>query len=207
MDEELFFLFCKMTTLPVSFTNTTHPSSTCPPHTPVLTEQSYSPEHGHHRTLRVSKLCDRSGRERHPCSGEGEASCGAWRATCSACWCADERRWSTSATTTCASATRRWMKDVPLSCTVTGANITLGVIPRFDGCHMYSLTLSPCERYLAAVWGTRTKTHVSIFDTETHECLCQLFLQLILFVPQHSRRAVSGSHASTRSRGVLKFIT
>ena len=53
----------------------------------------------------------------------------------------------------------------------TGANITPGVIQGLD--YMYSLTLSPCERYLAVVWGRRTKTHVSMFDTETHESLCQ----------------------------------
>ena len=54
----------------------------------------------------------------------------------------------------------------------TGANITPGVIRQgLDG--MYWLALSPCDRYLAVVWGRRTKTHVSIFDTETHERLCQ----------------------------------
>ena len=48
------------------------------------------------------------------------------------------------------------------------ANITPGVIQGLGD--MYSLTLSPCDRYLAVVWGGK---RVSIFDTETHESLCQ----------------------------------
>ena len=51
----------------------------------------------------------------------------------------------------------------------TGANITLGVIPSSTDV-TFSLTLSPCERYLAA---TGYENGVSIFDTETHECLCR----------------------------------
>ena len=59
----------------------------------------------------------------------------------------------------------------------TGANITPGVIQGLDGMS-HSLTLSPCDRYLAVMWGGRTaggrkKTGVSIFDTETHERLCR----------------------------------
>ena len=50
----------------------------------------------------------------------------------------------------------------------TGANITPGVMEGLAG--MYSLTLSPCDRYLAVMWG---ETGVSIFDTETHGCLCR----------------------------------
>ena len=49
----------------------------------------------------------------------------------------------------------------------TGANITPGVIQGLD--YMYSLTLSPCDRYLAVMYH---KNGVSIFDTETHEHLC-----------------------------------
>ena len=49
----------------------------------------------------------------------------------------------------------------------TGANITPGVIPSVD---TYSLTLSPCDRYLAVVRDEDTV----IFDTETHEFLCHL---------------------------------
>ena len=49
----------------------------------------------------------------------------------------------------------------------TGANINTGVIPVLDT--TYSLTLSPCDRYLALMpFGSS----VSIFDTETHERLC-----------------------------------
>ena len=48
----------------------------------------------------------------------------------------------------------------------TGANITPGVIPRSNG--TFSLTLSPCDRYLAVM----CYANVSIFDTETHKCLC-----------------------------------
>ena len=42
-------------------------------------------------------------------------------------------------------------------------SISPGVIPHVDG--DYSLTLSPCDRYLAVVWDEG----LSIFDTETHE--------------------------------------
>ena len=48
----------------------------------------------------------------------------------------------------------------------TGANITPGVIPREE---TQSLTLSPCDRYLAVMCPENV---ASIFDTETHECLC-----------------------------------
>ena len=48
----------------------------------------------------------------------------------------------------------------------TGANITPGVIPAQDP---HSLTLSPCDRYLAVM---DVQAVVSIFDTETHERLC-----------------------------------
>ena len=48
----------------------------------------------------------------------------------------------------------------------TGANITPGVIPSED---IYSLTLSPCDRYLAVM---RNEGGLSILDTETHERLC-----------------------------------
>ena len=48
----------------------------------------------------------------------------------------------------------------------TGANITPGVIPSEDA---HSLTLSPCDRYLAVMHRANV---VSIFDTETHERLC-----------------------------------
>ena len=50
-----------------------------------------------------------------------------------------------------------------------GANITPGVIPN-AGKDTYRLTLSPCDRYLAVLWCAGGGT--SIFDTETHECLC-----------------------------------
>ena len=49
----------------------------------------------------------------------------------------------------------------------TGANISPGVIPSEE--MSYSLTLSPCDRYLAMMCSAN---NVSIFDTETHECLC-----------------------------------
>ena len=49
----------------------------------------------------------------------------------------------------------------------TGANITPGVIPRSDD--TYSLTLSPCDRYLAVM---HSESGVSIFDTEIHKLLC-----------------------------------
>ena len=48
----------------------------------------------------------------------------------------------------------------------TGANITPGMIPSED---TYSLTLSPCDRYLAVV-----REDTVIFDTDTHEFLCHL---------------------------------
>ena len=58
----------------------------------------------------------------------------------------------------------------------TGANITPGVIQGSKDTYSltektYSLTLSPCDRYLAVMWN---KGGLSIFDTETHECLCNL---------------------------------
>ena len=49
----------------------------------------------------------------------------------------------------------------------TGANITPGVIQSSK--KTYDLTLSPCDRYLAVMC---IENDVSIFDTETHECLC-----------------------------------
>ena len=52
----------------------------------------------------------------------------------------------------------------------TGANITPGVIPRSEEREKTaSLTLSPCDRYLAVMWYLGG---LSIFDTETHESLC-----------------------------------
>ena len=48
----------------------------------------------------------------------------------------------------------------------TGANITPGVIQTSDD--TYSLTLSPCDRYLAVI---DREDALSIFDTETHERL------------------------------------
>ena len=50
----------------------------------------------------------------------------------------------------------------------TGANITPGLLTQSDD--TYSLTLSPCDRYLADMRGADS---VVIFDTETHECLCR----------------------------------
>ena len=50
----------------------------------------------------------------------------------------------------------------------TGANITPGVIPRSE--EAFSLTLSPCDRYLAVM---QKGNGVAIFDTETHEGLCR----------------------------------
>ena len=50
----------------------------------------------------------------------------------------------------------------------TGANVTPGVIQSAE--ETFSLTLSPCDRYLAVVW---RKGDMSIFDTETHESLCR----------------------------------
>ena len=49
----------------------------------------------------------------------------------------------------------------------TGANITPGVMPRSK--KTYSLTLSPCDRYLAVI---NYKDDMSIFNTETHARLC-----------------------------------
>ena len=49
----------------------------------------------------------------------------------------------------------------------TGAAITPGVIPGLD--KTVHLTLSPCDRYLAVM---HRDDVLSIFDTETHECLC-----------------------------------
>ena len=51
----------------------------------------------------------------------------------------------------------------------TGANIPPGVIHGSDDTH--SLTLSPCDRYLAVTW---CGGGASIFDTETHQLLCSL---------------------------------
>ena len=48
----------------------------------------------------------------------------------------------------------------------TGANITPGLLTRLSD--TYSLTLSPCARYLAEMRG---HNRVVLFDTETHECL------------------------------------
>ena len=59
---------------------------------------------------------------------------------------------------------------VELYCTV---NITPGVIPCSE--ETYSLTLSPCDRYLAVMWDVWS---LSIFDTETHESLCRFPVQL-----------------------------
>ena len=50
----------------------------------------------------------------------------------------------------------------------TGANITPGLLTQSND--TYSLTLSPCDRYLAEM---RSANSVVIFDTETHECLCR----------------------------------
>ena len=49
----------------------------------------------------------------------------------------------------------------------TGPNIAPGVIQGSQ--KTYDLTLSPCDRYLAV---TDRERGVSIFSTETHECLC-----------------------------------
>ena len=68
---------------------------------------------------------------------------------------------------------------VELYCTV--ANISPGVIPRSSV--TFSLTLSPCDRYLAVMCGVNG---VSIFDTETRECLCSFpgdFLRTPSFSP------------------------
>ena len=63
----------------------------------------------------------------------------------------------------------------------TGANITPGVIQGSEATH--SLTLSPCDRYLAVT--SRTNDDVSIFDTETHESLCH-FPCLLQSIPSFS---------------------
>ena len=53
----------------------------------------------------------------------------------------------------------------------TGAIITPGVMP--SGLERTSsLTLSPCDRYLAVKCHVRIESDVSIFDTETHKRLC-----------------------------------
>ena len=52
----------------------------------------------------------------------------------------------------------------------TGANITPGVIQNSNSETTYSLTLSPCDRYLAVMW---RQGDISIFDAETHESLCR----------------------------------
>ena len=54
---------------------------------------------------------------------------------------------------------------VELYCT---ANITPGLLKKSND--TYSLTLSPCDRYLAIMRGS---CRLFIFDTETHECLCR----------------------------------
>ena len=59
----------------------------------------------------------------------------------------------------------------------TGANISPGVIPSSDD--TYSLTLSPCDRYLAVMWNHEGS--LSIFDTETHESLCRFSARLDSF--------------------------
>ena len=50
----------------------------------------------------------------------------------------------------------------------TGANITPGVIHSEE--MSYSLTLSPCDRYLAVIY---CENGGFVFDTETHERLCR----------------------------------
>ena len=62
----------------------------------------------------------------------------------------------------------------------TGANITPGVIPLAG--ETFSLTLSPCDKYLAVM---STEQHVYIFDTETRERLCHFpgFLCVPAFSP------------------------
>ena len=59
----------------------------------------------------------------------------------------------------------------------TGANIASGVIPSVD---THSLTLSSCDRYLAVRRQSLPSVKgqdMSIFDTETHECLCRFPVQ------------------------------
>ena len=58
-----------------------------------------------------------------------------------------------------------------------GANITPGVIQTPHTTH--SLTLSPCDRYLAVMWNL--ERCLSIFDTETHESLCRFSTSLDAF--------------------------
>ena len=55
------------------------------------------------------------------------------------------------------------------------SSISPGVIPHVDG--PFTLTLSPCDRYLAVVWDEG----VSVYDTETHEKWCTLRLKGNLF--------------------------
>ena len=52
----------------------------------------------------------------------------------------------------------------------TGANITPGVL--HDAEDKYSITLSPCDRYVVVMW--MCENTAFIFDTETHESLCHL---------------------------------
>ena len=61
-----------------------------------------------------------------------------------------------------------------------GANITPGVIQGSE--ETYSLTLSPCDRYLAVLWD---KGGLSIFDTTSHERLCS-FPGLCISTPAFS---------------------
>ena len=62
----------------------------------------------------------------------------------------------------------------------TGANITAGVIPSEE---TYSLTLSPCDRYLAVMYSA-DDNDMTIFDTETHERLCHF--PCLLYIPAFS---------------------
>ena len=54
-------------------------------------------------------------------------------------------------------------------------SISPGVIPHVN--EPFSLTLSPCDRYLAAVW----QKDVSVYDTETHEKWCTFRLEGNIF--------------------------
>ena len=83
----------------------------------------------------------------------------------------------------------------------TGANITPGLLTRLSD--TYSLTLSPCDRYLAEMRGAN---RVVLFDTRKHMNVCVVSLPRRVLL-QHSHRAVSGSHLSTRTVSVPKFIT
>ena len=58
----------------------------------------------------------------------------------------------------------------------TGANITPGLIPRSNS--TFSLTLSPCDRYLAVMCHEK---FLFVFDTETHKCLCSFPASLNCF--------------------------